>query len=82
MAHALPSIAPTVAETFETLPPYTGEIGMKGLPYIINNTGDYFGVSRSTYPMPDWWREPVEPMNFPEKTFSLIPEDYRRGGVV
>jgi hypothetical protein len=27
----------------------TPSVGIKGMPYIINNTGDYFGLNRSTY---------------------------------
>lgn len=80
-----PAVAaqPVVGEFVAYQPAYNA--GMRGVPYIINNTGDYFGFT--PHRLSDF-----EPMvtakeiaereqwyNSLPKNRSLIPEDYRRG---
>lgn len=62
-------------------------VGMRGVPYFVNDTGNYFGISRSdVVPMPEWWDESKDEgsgdpgfyCSLP-KDRSLIPADYRKG---
>lgn len=60
---------------------------MRGLPYIINNMGDYFGLSRATWRAEGNILVPAPPteseiMEFPTGWQSLIPEDYQRAKAV
>lgn len=85
VVHSLPSalipeVAPVAAPTV-SVPPVTFEhLGMRGLPYIVNNMGDYFGFDRSgSVPYVPHYLNPGDPLlATPEGWRALIPEDYRR----
>jgi len=87
VVHSIPaSLIPEAAPVAAPIAPAFEHVGFRGLPYIVNNTGCYFGVTRNAFPsvdMGEFFPEPTcEVLSVPKDWRPLVPEDYRRSKAV